>query len=145
MIAGLVIMLLASFLAIGLASVIRFGPELAAATIYTSWIIVLLFYPGRAHPAYNPFGAAARSIWKPLVRMHLRTLLVLIPLTALGVFLRAHIAHLPPRAVVITSVITLFVLSYPQYDRSIDLLQEAEAEAKKKGAPKRTSSSQLAP
>ncbi|WP_419805641.1 hypothetical protein [Terriglobus sp.] len=128
-IAGLAVMLLASFFAVGVARTFRFGPELAAAVIYTSWIIVLLFYPGRAHPAYNPFGAAARSVWRPLARMHLLSLLGLMPLTVLGVFVRTHMT---PRWFVIATVIVMLVLSYPQYDRSIDLLREAESAQWKK-------------
>lgn len=111
-------------MAVAVARVVRFGPELVAAVGYSAWMVVLLFYPGRAHRACNPFGAAARRVWGPLLRLHALALLVLLPMTALGVFVRIHFA---PRLLFAVSLVFVLWLSFWQAFRSMDLLETSEA------------------
>ena len=104
---------------------LRFGAELAVAVGYTGFMIVMIFFPGRFDRGHNPFGAVARRAARPLLLTHLLALLVLLPGSAIALYLRAHY-RLP--WLFGACLVCGLGLSFWQYLRSSTYLDKSEAE-----------------
>lgn len=96
---------------------------MAAAVAYSGWMVVLIFFPGRAQRGYNPFGRVARRVAGPLLWTHLLALLALMPAVATALYVRARYA---PRWFYGVCVAGGVALSFWQALRSSALLEASE-------------------